>query len=150
MLESLADVKVFLDNEWIACFATVDVHSRPHVVPVWFTYDEGKVYVQTDRKSVKVKNLSRKPCVALTVYNYRDEAVIIRGKARLIEDEAEFRKHTQAHIDKYNRLFNKARGTRGVEYIKLDNQGRDNMGIPPFDSKIRCVVEIMPDKILFW
>ncbi|MBX5326967.1 MAG: pyridoxamine 5'-phosphate oxidase family protein [Candidatus Bathyarchaeia archaeon] len=54
-------------------------------MPVWFTYDEGKVYMQTNRKSVKVKNLSRKPCVSLTVYNYRDEAVIIKGKACLIE-----------------------------------------------------------------
>lgn len=124
--------------------------GRPHVVPIWFTYERGKVYVQTDRKSVKVKNLSKNPHVALTVYNYRDEAVLMRGKARVQEDEAEFRKHTQAHINKYNRLFNKVRGTKGVEYIKLDEQGRDNMGIPLFDSKTRCVIEVTPDKILFW
>jgi len=119
-------------------------------VPVCFTYDGGKVYVQTDRKSVKVKNLSKNPHVTLTVYNYRDEAVIMRGKACVQEDEAEFRRHTRVHIDKYNRLFNKARGTQGVEYIKLDELGRDNMGIPLFDSKIRCVIEVAPDKILFW
>jgi len=52
-------------------------------------------------------------------------------------------------MDKYNRLFNKVRGTKGVEYIKLDKQGRDNMGIPLFDPKIRCVIEVTP-KILFW
>ena len=148
--KSLADVEGFLDNEWVACLATVDARSRPHVVPVWFTYDQGEVYVQTDRKSVKVKNLSLNPYVAVAMYNYRDEAVVIRGKAQIIKDEEVFRKHTQAHMDKYNRLFNKVRGTKDVEYIKLDKQGRDNMGIPLFDPKIRCVIEVTPTKILFW
>jgi len=73
--------------------------------------------------------------VAVAVYNYRDEAVVIRGKAQIIKDEEAFRKHTKAHIDIYNRLFNKVRGTKDVEYIKLDKQGRDNMGVPLFDPK---------------
>jgi len=150
MPKSLADVKSFLDNEWIACLATVDAHKRPHIVPVWFTYEDGKIHVQTDRKSVKVQNLLKNPYVAVTVYNYRQEAVVIRGKGRIVENEEEFQRLTQLHIDKYNRLFNKIRGTKNVEYIKLDEKGRDNMGIPLFDSKIRCVIEIISEKFLFW
>ena len=122
MPKKLADVKVFMDNEWLACFATVDAHNRPHAVPVWFTYEDGKVHVQTDRNSVKVRNLLKNPYVAVAAYNYREEAVVIRGKAHVVEDEREFRRLTQAHINKYNRLFNKAHGTEGVEYIKLDEK----------------------------
>jgi hypothetical protein len=118
-------------------------------VPVWFTFDEGKVHVQTDRKSAKARNVQFNPNVAVAVYIH-EEAVILRSKARLIDNEEKFRKLTQAHIDKYNRLFNTAHNTQGIEYIKLDAQGRDNMGVPLFDHKVRCIIQITPKKVLFW
>jgi nitroimidazol reductase NimA-like FMN-containing flavoprotein (pyridoxamine 5'-phosphate oxidase superfamily) len=150
MPKSLTDVKAFLDDVWIACLATVDAANRPYVVPVWFTYDDGKVHVQTARQSVKVNNLTQNSNAAVTVYNDRGEAVVMRGKAHVIEDEEEFKKLTQLHLDKYNRLFNKAKGAEGVEYIKLDEKGLDNMGIPVFDFKIRCILEMIPERVLFW
>lgn len=149
MLKNLADVASFMEQEWLASFVTVDAENKPHVVPVWFTYEDGKVHVQTDRNSVKVGNIERNNNVAIAVYR-GEEAVIIRGKGRLIEDEKQFVKFTQQHIDKYNRLFNRARNTKGVEYIKLDEHGRDSMGIPLFDSKVRCIIEVTPEKVLFW
>jgi len=149
MLKNLAEVASFLEREWLASFVTVDAEGKPHVVPVWFTYDEGKVCVQTDRKSMKVRNIKRNDNGAVAVYG-GEEAVIIRGRGRLVENEKEFVKLTQHHIDKYNRLFNIAYRTKGIEYIKLDAQGRDSMGMPLFDSKVRCVIEETPDKILFW
>ena len=39
MLKSMADVERFLKREPIACVATVNSKGKPHVVPVWFTYD---------------------------------------------------------------------------------------------------------------
>jgi len=80
----------------------------------------------------------------------RDEAAIIQGTGRIVEDEEEFRLLTQAHIDKYNRLYNTAHKTGGVEYIKLNPQGRDSMGIPLFDHRVRCIIEVKPERILFW
>jgi len=149
MLKNLGDAKSFMEREWLASFVTVDAEGKPHVVPVWFTYDDGKVHVQTDRKSVKVHNIKRNNNVAVTVY-HGEEAVIIRGRGRVVEEEKEFVRLTQLHIDKYNRLFNVARKTENVEHIKLDEQGRDSMGIPLFDSKVRCIIEVSPDKVLFW
>jgi len=138
-----------MEREWLASFVTVDAERKPHVVPVWFTYDDGKVHVQTDRKSVKVRNLKRNENVGVAVYR-GDEAVIIRGKGRVVEDEEQFVKLTHRHIDKYNRLFNLVHKTGGIDYIKLDEQGRDSMGVPLFDSRVRCVIEVTPDKVLFW
>jgi len=145
----MADVASFLEREWLASFVTVDSKGKPHIVPVWFTYDDGKVHVQTDRKSVKVRNMKRNGSVAVAVYR-GEEAVVIRGRGTVVGDEKEFASLTQRHIDKYNRLFNIAHNTEGVEYIKLDEQGRDNMGIRLFDSKSRFVIEVTPDKVLFW
>jgi len=134
MPKSLDEVKSFMDRERLASFVTVNPKSEPHVVPVFFTYGDGKVYVQTDRKSVKVRNLLRNDNVAIAVYS-GEEAVIIRGKGRIIEDEGEFFKRTREHIEKYR--------------LKLDEYGRDSMGIPLFDKKVRCVIEVIPKKMIF-
>jgi len=124
-----------MDQERLASFATVDSNHEPHIVPVFFTYDDGKVYIQTDRNSVKVHNLTHNDNVAVAVYS-GEEAVIIRGKGRVIEDEAAFVKRTQDHVDKYQ--------------LRLDENGRDSLGIPLFNRKVRCVIEVTPKHVLFW
>jgi nitroimidazol reductase NimA-like FMN-containing flavoprotein (pyridoxamine 5'-phosphate oxidase superfamily) len=133
MLKTMDEVKSFMGREGLAAFSTINTRNEPCVVPVFFTYDDGKVYVQTDRNSVKVRNLLKNNRVAIAVYR-EDEAVIVRGTARIVDDE-EF-KRTQEHIGKYG--------------LRLDEQGKDSMGIPLFDSKVRCVVEVSPKRILFW
>jgi nitroimidazol reductase NimA-like FMN-containing flavoprotein (pyridoxamine 5'-phosphate oxidase superfamily) len=135
MPKSLREVQSFMDKERLASFATADPNNQPHVVPVFFIYEDGKVYVQTDRNSVKVRNLLRNSNAAVAVYR-EEEAVVIRGNGRVIDSEEEFIKRTQDHINKYK--------------LRLDGQGRDSLGIPLFDKKVRCVVEITPKKIMFW
>lgn len=119
----------------MASLVTVNPKGEPHVVPVFFTYEDGRVYVQTDRKSVKVRNLSGNRCVAVAVYR-GEEAVIIRGRGRVVGTREEFFKRTQDHIDKYK--------------LKLDKNGRDSLGIPLFDDKVRCIVEVTSEKLLYW
>jgi len=79
MPNSLKEVQSFMNRERLAAFATVSPNNEPHIVPVFFTYDNGKVYIQTDRNSVKVRNLIRNINVAVVVY-CGEEAVIIRGR----------------------------------------------------------------------
>lgn len=135
MPRSLEEAKNFMARESLASFATVGRDNEPHVVPVFFTYESGKVYVQTDRNSVKVRNLLRNSNVAVAVYS-GEQAVIIKGKGRVIENEEEFIKRTQEHIDKYK--------------LRLDKNGRDSLGIPLFNKEIRCVIEVVPKRIIFW
>jgi nitroimidazol reductase NimA-like FMN-containing flavoprotein (pyridoxamine 5'-phosphate oxidase superfamily) len=135
MPKTLSEVQNFMNREQLASFATVDPENKPHVVPVFFTYENRKVYVQTDRKSVKVRNLLENNNVAVAVYS-GEEAVIIRGIGRILEDNKEFIKRTQDHIRKYK--------------LKIDEQGRDSLGIPLFDREIRCVIEVIPERIIFW
>jgi hypothetical protein len=73
--------------------------------------------------------------MAVAVYS-GEEAVIIRGKGRIIDNNKEFIKRTQDHINKYR--------------LKLDEQGRDSMGIPLFDKDVRCVIEVIPKRTIFW
>jgi len=135
MPRSLGEVQSFMDKERLASFVTVDGENEPRVVPVFFTYENGKVYVQTDRQSVKVRNILRSSNVAVAVYS-GEEAVIIRGKGQVIDSDEEFVKRTNEHINKYR--------------LKIDEHGRDSLGIPLFDKSTRCVVEVIPKKVMFW
>mgnify|MGYP001030022085 CR=1 FL=1 len=69
MPHALKEVESFMNRERLASFVTVNPNNEPHVVPVFFTYEGGKVYVQTDRNSVKVRNLLGNCNVAIAVYS---------------------------------------------------------------------------------
>ena len=137
MPTSPAEVEKFMQRERLAAFCTVDSENKPHVVPVFFTYVNEKAYVQTDRNSVKVHNLLKNPHVAVLVCSgeFGEEVVIIRGQARIV-DEDEFVVRTQEHIDKY--------------HIQLDVEGKDGMDLALFDQRVRCVVEITAECLLYW
>jgi F420H(2)-dependent biliverdin reductase len=51
-------------NIWIA---SVRSDGRPHLAPVWFVYLEGRFYIGTDPKSIKVRNLQRDPRAVLAL-----------------------------------------------------------------------------------
>lgn len=129
------DVKNFMDHERLASFATVDPSGAPHVVPVFFTYDRGRVYVQTARSSRKVRNLMTNRKATVAVYR-GEEAVIMTGEAWMIESHEEFVSRTRDHVAKYE--------------LQLDSDGRDSLGIPLFDKNVRCVLELTPKSIHFW
>jgi len=124
-----------MKRERLASFATVSSNNGPHVVPVFFTYDDGKLFIQTDGNSVKVRNLKRNNNAAVAVY-YGKEAVIIRGRRRIIEKSEEFAKRTQDQIDKYQ--------------LQLDEHGRDSLRIPLSNEKVCCVIEVTAKRIALW
>ncbi len=99
MLKNSRDVRDFMERKRLAGFATVGLKNEPHVVPVFFTYEDGKVYVQTSRESVKVRNLLKNNKVAVAVYS-GEEAVVLRGEGRILDSDEEFARRTQDHIDK--------------------------------------------------
>ncbi len=135
MPKNLRDIQSFMDRERLASFVTVGRRNEPHVVPVFFTYNSSRVYVQSDRNSLKVRNLLKNDGVAIAVYG-GEQAVIIRGKGRIVGTDEEFVKRTQDHIRKYR--------------LQLDEQGRDSLRIPLFDRNIRCIIEVTPRRTLFW
>ena len=68
-------------NLWLA---TVHASGAPHLVPVWFTYVAGLVYVCTERTTVKVRNVGSHPQVAVSLES-GDQALIATGSGRIVE-----------------------------------------------------------------
>ena len=68
-------------NIWLA---TVRADNTPHLVPIWFVWVEGKVYVCTAADSVKARNMRGKADVAFALEN-GNAPVVLEGCAQPIE-----------------------------------------------------------------
>jgi len=65
-------------NVWLA---TVRADGRPHLVPIWFVTAGERWYLCTAPGSVKARNLSANPHVALALED-GDQPYIVEGEAR--------------------------------------------------------------------
>lgn len=81
----------FLYGGRILRLATINQDGTPHVVPIWYLYENGKIYIHTEASSIKVRNIRRNNNVAMCVdvgeFYYDLKNVILRGKARIPKDE---------------------------------------------------------------
>jgi F420H(2)-dependent biliverdin reductase len=46
---------------------TTRVDGRPHLVPIWFVWVDGRVWIATDVKSVKVRNIAAHPFASVAL-----------------------------------------------------------------------------------
>ncbi len=67
-------------NLWLA---TVRPNGAPHLVPIWFVWMAGKIYLCTGADSVKTRNLRENPRVSLALED-GNQPVVIEGAAQLI------------------------------------------------------------------
>ncbi len=70
---------------WIA---TCRPEGRPHLMPVWGVWLDGRFFFSSSRQSVKAHNLATAPEIAVATDN-PDEAVMLEGVAALIQPAAE-------------------------------------------------------------
>ena len=74
--------------------------ARPHVMPVWGVWVDGAFYFSTGRTSRKGQNLAVNPMCTVTNDDGK-EAVIVEGRARLVETPGELEKVAAAYKKKY-------------------------------------------------
>ena len=97
-----AHLEALLNAQRVGRLATVDEHSRPHVVPVCFAYTGGVIYIALDAKPKRVpvrelrrvRNLIANPQVQLLVDVWDEDwsklvYLQLRGAASVIEGTAE-------------------------------------------------------------
>ena len=57
----------FLRKQKILHLATISKNGMPHVVPVWYLYSKKKIYVGTNTKTEKAKNVKYNKKVSFCV-----------------------------------------------------------------------------------
>lgn len=83
MPQTSEQVEQRLSSERNIWLATMRPNGAPHLIPIWFVSHEGRLFICTDPKSVKVRNLERNPSVALALEN-GTSPVILEGTARVL------------------------------------------------------------------
>lgn len=78
-----AEILQRLETEANLWFATIRPDGRPHLVPVWFAWYEGKLYACIEASSVKARNIGRNSTVSLALEN-GSKPVICEGTASVV------------------------------------------------------------------
>lgn len=103
-------------------FSSVRPDGRAHSVPIWHVWTEGRAYVITEPKSVKVANILSHPAVVMTHPDPMDP-IIVEGNARLAPERLhEIAPHFKSKYD----------------------------WDPSEDAGYGAVIEITPAKLLAW
>jgi PPOX class probable F420-dependent enzyme len=124
--------KVFLTENKLMNLATNGEDAHPHVVPVAFMFDEGRLYISTKEKSRKVNNIRANRRVAFAVEDStRLKAVIGKGTARILSSHG-------LHDKLMKKLAVHLVGSLDHPYAKL-MMGPD-----------RVIIEITPTSIKKW
>ncbi|NTU80863.1 MAG: pyridoxamine 5'-phosphate oxidase [Chloroflexales bacterium] len=72
-----------LEREQIIWLATVRPDGRPHLVPLWFVWAGGSIYLCVTGSSVKVRNIAANPAVSLALES-GSAPVVVEGHAALL------------------------------------------------------------------
>lgn len=82
---SQAEIEAFLQSPRFAVMGTNRMNGPPQLTPVWYLYEDGRIYVSVSVKSAKYKNLRRDPRASLCVPGNHPDArgVILSGSVEL-------------------------------------------------------------------
>src|SRR5690348_14186166 len=72
-----------LESERNIWLASIRPTGRPHLVPLWFVWAGGRIYLCVASNSVKVRNLATNPAVSLALES-GNAPVVIEGQATLL------------------------------------------------------------------
>ena len=98
------DIIHFFDQIKVCSIATVKKSGAPHVVPSSFIYLNGKIYLNTNKTSIRYKNHKNSKLVAITILDGFN-TVIIEGKHKILGNTKTFinTEIMMKFIDKYDR-----------------------------------------------
>ncbi len=117
-----AEVDEFLGTRGVLMrIATVDADGDPHVTPIWFVYEEGRVWFTPREQSRWRGHIAGHPRIAVTIDEeaapYRK--VIVEGEAELVHDLGE----DDVWRDRYRRIaerYTSAEGTAAYVSNTID------------------------------
>ena len=96
------EVSRFLQSRLNMQLATIDSEGYPNIQPVWFYYEDGRLYTGTQKGTKKVENLRANPdkvYFSIDDENPPPKGVKGRGEARILEEDIQ---RNTAIIEKLN------------------------------------------------
>ena len=125
----------FLKKQKILHLATIDKTSTPHIAPVWYMYSVNKIYIGTNTKTEKAKNIKTHKkvsfCVDVGINSPNIFGVMGQGNAKLIKDTLTVSRLAKKILLRYFKDLN----NKSAKEILDDTD---------------CIIEIVPKKYAVW
>ena len=131
----MSELVKFLKKEKILHLATIDEKNNPHIVPVWYLYSSKKIYIGTNTKTQKAKNIKNNKkvsfCVDVGVNAPKIFGVMGKGTAKLLKDKSTVRRIARRILLRYFKTLE-------------DKSPRELL------EDTDCIIEISPKEITNW
>jgi len=125
----------FLKSQKVLRLATIKEDNTPHIAPVWYRYVGKKVFIGTNTKTQKAKNILKNNkvsfCVDVGVNAPNIYGVMGQGEARLILEKSKVNTIAKKILLRY---FKTLKNKSAQELLKETD----------------CIIEIIPKKYYVW
>jgi len=131
----MSELIKFLKNEKILHLATMDEKNSPHIVPVWYIYNSKKIYVGTNTRTQKARNIQNHKkisfCVDIGINAPKIFGVMGKGTAKLLKEKSTVNKIAKKILLRY--------------FKTLDSKSARELL-----EDTNCIIEITPKKLTSW
>ncbi len=125
----------FLKTQKILRLATIDQKGTPHIVPVWYLYNQKKFYIGTNTRTEKAKNLKKNKrvsfCIDVGIHSPKIYGVMGKGDAKLILEKNKVSSIAKKILKRYFRTL-------------------ENKSAKELLDDTDCIIEITPKKLSTW
>ncbi len=89
----------FLRGRHVAVLTTINADGTPLQTPIWYLCQDGHIYIRTNSKSGKVRNIRRDPRVSLCVQDERPpyRGVTVKGAASVQPEQPQLSASMSRH-----------------------------------------------------
>jgi PPOX class probable F420-dependent enzyme len=132
---SQAETEEFLRVPRFAVVGTVRKNGTPQLTPVWYLYENGRVYISVSINSAKYRNLSRNTgiCICIAAEHPDARAVMIYGEAELIAEQSTWSEDIHWRITR--------------RYSNSDEEAQAFLDSLPIDESI-ALIAVTPDRVI--
>ena len=131
----MSELVKFLKKEKILHLATIDEKNSPHIVPVWYLYSSKKIYIGTNTRTQKARNIKNHKkvsfCVDVGVNAPKIFGVMGKGTAKLLKDKSTVQRIARRILLRYFKTLE-------------DKSPRELL------EDTDCIIEISPKEITNW
>jgi len=124
----------FLKTQKVLHLTTIGSNKIPHVVPVWYMYSLKKIYIGTNTRTQKAKNIKKNNKVAFCVdvgVKSPIYGVMGQGSANIILENIKVKQIAKKILARY---FNNIQNKSAIELL----------------DDTDCIIEIIPEKLSVW
>ena len=99
---------------------TIDEKGEPNVHPVWFFYENEKIYISTETKSKKLKNIQKNNIIYFSIDETKPEFKGVRGKGsvKILDNTEDKVEMTEKIVMKYTGSLKGNLAKEVIEEIK--------------------------------